>query len=470
MTVGFSLAIALLMALVCGGLLAWTRHTTRRAIDAVLDQSVREVTQDVGEKGLQPVDYSSFAREQGAELHDRNLALLVLDARGHAVAQSQKRVPPWPLPESQSDNWRVRSVPWGEHTVVIAAPWREVRNREREFALVLAGLSLVVIAASGAGAWFLVGRTLSPIGHLAQQAERAWADDLGVRLNSPSPDVEVSGLVGTLNGLLERQAQAAQAKGRFYAAASHELRTPLQALGSVLEWGLSRPRSPAELERTLRQAQEQSNSLIALVRELLLLNQLEMATMQPVAQEVDVPDVVERLLSQMEPEITSRSLHVVKNWEDGPEIWAPSHHVEMLVRNLLENAVKYAAPGGRVSLKWSQSCLWVWNECEPVVGWNESKYFEPFYRPDASRHSTTGGNGLGLTICKALCASNGWKITLQQAVRDSEPDAHATGPQATGVSVRVWMNSSAPANITPNFDSSRSEPSRSEPSRSEAGA
>lgn len=435
MTFGFALAIALVMALLCAGLLLWTRHTARRVVDELLDQSARQVAHEASEQSGSLPNVAFFLREEGSELSDQNLALLVVDARGRVVAQSQKRVPPWPVPEEERDNWRVRSVPWGAFTLVLAAPWREVRRHEREFALILAGLSLTVIAASGAGAWLLIGRTLSPIGLLAQQAEQASADDISVRLNSPSPDAEVTGLVATLNGLLERQAQAAQAKGRFYAAASHELRTPLQALSGFLEFGLSRPRPKEELECTLREAQEQSDRLISLVQELLLLNQLDMTTAQPPAQEIDVPDVAERLLARMEPEIQARGLRIVKSWEGVDEIRAPSQHVEMLLRNLLENAVKYAASGGLVRLSWASSTWTVWNECAPIEGWDASKYFEPFFRPDASRHSSTGGNGLGLAICKALCQSNGWQITLQQE-SDREP---------SGVRVCVRMNSSTHA-------------------------
>lgn len=435
MTAGFVLAITLLMALVCGSLLAWTRHTTRRSIDQMLDQSAGEVAQEAREKSGRRHDAEAFVREEGGELRDHSLVLLAVDAGGRVLAQSRKRVPPWPLPDSERDNWRLRTMPWGQDTLILAAPWGEVRAEERDFALVLLGLSLVVVAASGAGAWLLVGRTLSPIGHLAQQAERASANDLGVRLRSPSPDMEVAGLVSTLNGLLERQAEAAQAKGRFYAAASHELRTPLQALSGFLEFGLSRPRSAEELERTLCEAQEQSNSLIVLVQELLLLNQLDMATVQPACQEVDVPDVAERLLAQLEPQIQARGLRIEKSWADGCEIQAPSHHVEMLARNLLENAVKYATLGGLVRLSWASSTWTVWNECEPVAGWDESKYFEPFFRPDSSRHSQTGGNGLGLAICRALCEANGWQITLRQ---DAEPSG-------VRVQVRMEPGSQAPS-------------------------
>jgi signal transduction histidine kinase len=88
----------------------------------------------------------------------------------------------------------------------------------------------------------------------------------------------------------------------------------------------------------------------------------------------------------------------------------------MLIRNLVENAVKYADPGGQVDIRYNPQAatLVVFNSCLPIEGWLPERTFEPFYRPDASRNSATGGNGLGLTICKAICVANGWKIEVKQ--------------------------------------------------------
>jgi signal transduction histidine kinase len=416
MTLGFAVPIAVLMALMCGSVVAWTHYSAQRAVEKLLDTSAVEVAREANEKADTPENIGPFLQDEGDEMEALGLSLLAVDSRGKIVAQpkSRKHAPPWPILDAQRDEWRVRSIPWGAHTLILAAPWEQQKQKSRELALLLAGVSVVVVAASGVGAWLQVGRTLSPIGQLVQQAKRAAADDLSVRLHSPSPDTEVAELVDTLNGLLERQAHAAQAKERFYATASHELRTPLQALSGYLEWGLSRPRPPEELEKTLREAQEQSNNLINLVQELLLLNQLDMATTQPTAQEVDVPDVAERVVAQLQPKFAARGLSIAKQWEDAGEIYAPSQHVEMLVRNLLDNAIKYATPGSEVRLSWDASTWAVWNECEPIEGWGESKFFEPFFRPTATRLSATGGNGLGLPICKALCQANGWHIELQQ--------------------------------------------------------
>ena len=86
----------------------------------------------------------------------------------------------------------------------------------------------------------------------------------------------------------------------------------------------------------------------------------------------------------------------------------------MLLRNLLENAVKYAADNGKVRVRCGTNSFEVFNECAPTSGWDDEKIFEPFFRPDASRNSQTGGNGLGLAISKAICDANGWQLQVHQ--------------------------------------------------------
>jgi signal transduction histidine kinase len=86
----------------------------------------------------------------------------------------------------------------------------------------------------------------------------------------------------------------------------------------------------------------------------------------------------------------------------------------MLVRNLIENAVKYATPGGVVCVELTGPELTIFNAFSSTLRLDSAKLFEPFFRPDDSRSSETGGNGLGLAICRAVAAANGWKLTLDQ--------------------------------------------------------
>ncbi|HLJ54937.1 MAG TPA: ATP-binding protein, partial [Chthonomonadaceae bacterium] len=107
----------------------------------------------------------------------------------------------------------------------------------------------------------------------------------------------------------------------------------------------------------------------------------------------------------------------------------PPLHVEMLTRNLLENAVKYATRGGIVSVSLAQQdgqCrLEVFNTFPSEPRLDPEALFEPFFRPDASRNLETGGNGLGLAICRAVTVANHWKLDWRQ--------------EADGIRATVWF-------------------------------
>jgi signal transduction histidine kinase len=336
------------------------------------------------------------------------------------------------------DDWRVVGLfgvgperrAW---TLVIAQDWGAVvRDRVAQKRLLLL-LSLCVVLGVAAGTWVLVGRTLSPIRRLALQADAASVENLQVRLKAPSGDAEVVELVDTLNGLLTRLAETAAVKGRFYAAASHELRTPLQALSGHLEVALSRSRTAEEYETFLQEASRQTGRLTSLVKDLLLLHQLDSihgsdvqtgaARGHPapqVTEPIDLGQVCETVLAQLAPLIEARALRFEADLGDGIEIRAAPSHAQILVRNLVENAVKYASEGGAVTLcltAGGPARLELFNECLLAPEWSPQKLFEPFYRPDAARNARTGGNGLGLAICRAVAAANGWTVTLEQEAR-----------------------------------------------------
>lgn len=210
--------------------------------------------------------------------------------------------------------------------------------------------------------------------------------------------------------------RAGKARGRFYAAASHELRTPIQVLLGEIDVAKSRPRTVEQHETVLAQLQSHSERLAMLVQDLLQLNALEMRQSQPAREPINLRFWVERAFEQQGAALEARQLYLEPRIEDA---WleAPPTHVEILLRNLLENAVKYASPNTflnvRLTRKPDEVIFTVWNACELPSGCEVEAWFEPFFRPDASRSSHTGGNGLGLSICRAICDANGWDITLR---------------------------------------------------------
>lgn len=421
LTVLVTTAFAVWMLLLCSGLVAYSnRVAARKARNelALLAETLRHTLASAesrqGATARHPL--TEFLEQQRHELTTEHIALFVVDRDGAVVERSQALIPHWPL-EPGDDDWQAVAVPEGERTVVLAQQWGRFEHRLRDEALVLLTLSLCAIGGAACGAWVLVGRTLLPIARLSQQATQASTETLHPSLSSPSEDAEMLELVATLNGLLSRLGDAAVVRGRFYAAASHELRTPLQALSGHLEVALSRERTPDEYRAALQEALAQARRLVSLVRDLLQLNQLDTATASPPAEPVLLADLCDRALQQLAPLAARRNLHLETALEQEGEVLAPPTHADMLVRNLIDNAVKYASPGGQVRVGLQERPegmeLSIFNTAPALPRLDGEALFEPFFRQEAPRDEHSAGNGLGLAICKAIATADRWPLSLQ---------------------------------------------------------
>jgi signal transduction histidine kinase len=417
-TAGFVLIIALILGCFITTLLTFSErgaeYDNRQTLNKIADLSRADMQAPNWKDKL-------LARLQAPAFRDQHIVLMLASREEGVVWKSEPNTPPWPpnRDNPRDDQWKVAVRPVGERRLIVARPWAGVlRDREAKKLdmLFMAGFILLAV---GAGGWLVVGRTLSPIRKLAKQASTASAEHLNLQLSSPSNDVEVVDLVETLNDLLSRISETAESKGRFYAAASHELRTPLQALSGHLELALSRERPAQDYRSALEEAQKQSNRLKSLVQSLLLLHQLENSSAQ-VGEEVDLTGACMQAISQMRGLVAARQLQLSEQIAESIVAEGIPNHAEMLLRNLVENAVKYASPQGEVRVALTTNGVTtfeVFNTCDPVPGWNSDKVFEAFYRPDPARNANTGGNGLGLAICRAIANANGWDLQVTQ-----EPD------------------------------------------------
>jgi signal transduction histidine kinase len=338
--------------------------------------------------------------------------------RGDVPLWMQFAVPPL----EDGSNWRHLEMKRGGDTLILGVPWfRNTRNL-RSQTLSLLFLGLLASGAAAIGAWLLVGKVLSPIENLAVQARNlAKNDSFDGRLSSTSSDAEMRHLTSTLNEMLQVLGESARSKERFHAAASHELRTPLQALSGHLQVALSRLRGAEEYRAALEEAARQTERLSSLTRDLLMLNQLQMATSKPPHEAVDATEILEQCIDRFIPVLDARGVSIVEQLQPCEVETAPSH-LEMLMRNLVENAVKYAVDGGQISFVLQDEEMAIWNQTSELLRDADlGRLFEPFFRPDVSRHSSTGGNGLGLSICRAICDANSWEMTLQAEEHDQKP-------------------------------------------------
>lgn len=435
LTATFSLCLALLMIAAVCGLIWYSKSSAERNADSLIAAVAKRAMLESSDS-KEHYNPSEMIEELGEDLRGSNLALSVTDGSGKVIGKSQRNAPG--LSSVHDRDWRASVVKLENgDTVVVGMPWAKTRNSLNFHAIALLSLGAFVVLIASVGAWFLVGRALTPIPLLARQAKASSADDnLAISLKPPSEDREMVELVDTLNGLLRRVTETAAAKGRFYSAASHELRTPLQALSGHLELALSRDRTKEEYKAAAEEAYVQTRRLIALVRALLFLYQLDSSTALPASEPVDLVNTCKRSLSHSRPLIQDRGLRV--NVQTPPElsIIAPPSHIDMLVRNIVENAAKYAPEHGLIDLSLTSTAhaiqLEISNECAAPPNWNVDELFEPFSRPDASRNAKTGGTGLGLAICKAIADANDWELSLLSEQGTIRAVIHFSAEHQTG--------------------------------------
>jgi signal transduction histidine kinase len=391
--------------------LVWNAHrTANQNASRILDAAAARTRLDLREGGIQTV-----MGESPEEMRADGLGLIIINSRNERRFRSQRHVPKWPRSQ---DGWKTVTIPFEDNKVVIGFPWWKTEESLQKLNIILLIQALFVPFFGYFGAGLLVGRILTPIAQLSKQASSAQGDNLRVELQAPTADAEVVGLVATLNGLLGRHAETVASRGRFYAAASHELRTPLQALSGHLEVALSKSRSAEGYQSALEEAHAQTQRLTELVQDLLFLNQVDVRTRCLPKEPSNLGEICDVQLTRFAPSIKERGLLLVKQIPSDVEVMAPSNHAWMLVRNLIENAVKYCSSGGKVTVEMEDNgrgpILSIYNDCAPLSSQECDQLFEPFYRPDAARNSKTGGNGLGLAICKAISSANKWPINLLQ--------------------------------------------------------
>jgi signal transduction histidine kinase len=410
MTRGFAAYTAVLMLGMCAVYFFSTRYAQHHAANHILRENEKKLGYQIEhQNGISPQALIVHNEDDWAA---EGTAVLVVDTAGNIVARTPGATFPWPL---HDDSWHTTTIVYRNGTIVVGVPWAATEARLRRRTLIFLLLGIFLVAALAMGAWIAVGRTLSPLDGLTEAAQQATLSSGHLRLEAPSQDEEMVRLVATLNDLLARLEETLAARGRFYAAAAHELRTPLQALTGHLELALGRERSAADYQAALQEGHTQAEQLTALVQGLLLLNQLETNTSKLQKDQIDPADICQTELASLEPLARKRQLIIESSFTNNCEITASWSHAKILLRNVLENAIKYASVASVVKVQLDKSTFTVHNQCDSPMESDVQKYFEPFYRPDKSRTSEVGGNGLGLAICKGICEANGWKITLSRS-------------------------------------------------------
>jgi len=309
--------------------------------------------------------------------------------------------------------WRTYGLQTLDGVIQIAQPLRVRATLARGAALRVIAPLLLLLPVLIAAVIGVVSNGLKPLKRVAAEVQRR-----DVRSLEPIGDThlpqEIAPLVRELNRLLLRLDGAFQAQRAFIADAAHELRSPLTAVRLELQL---LDRAPDEAARLKARA----NLGAAVERAIHLLEQLltlarnepgdERAALGPVALEAAAADGV------ADAHALALSRQIDLGLEGQPALVTGEREaLRTLVRNLVDNAVRYTPPGGRVQVRThagAEGAVLEVSDTGPGIPREErTRVLDRFYR---RRGSAEGGSGLGLAIVKAIADRHGARISLDDA-------------------------------------------------------
>jgi two-component system, OmpR family, sensor kinase len=324
--------------------------------------------------------------------------------------------------------WRVFGVQAATKVIQVAQPMRVRERQAVELALRTLTPFVLLMPMLVIFIWFAVGHALEPVRRLTSlvQSRKVTALDPLPADNLPG---EVQPLVGALNDLLGRLGAALERERGFLADAAHELRTPLTALH--LQMGtLARATNEAERADAMEKLSAGVQRAIRLVEQL-----LSLARQEPRAdmarRRLRFDDLAREVVAEMIPLADARKIDLGISASQPAYVLGDSDALRTLVRNLVDNAVRYTPTAGTVDVSVQDSdepgtshgaVLRVVDTGPGIPPDERKRVFDRFYRPPGT---APPGSGLGMAIVKAIADAHGATIVLD------------TDPNTRGLSVTV---------------------------------
>ncbi|MBL8427893.1 MAG: two-component sensor histidine kinase, partial [Dechloromonas sp.] len=244
-------------------------------------------------------------------------------------------------------------------------------------------------------------------------------------IHPASAPAEIRPLVEALNGLFQRVEQTIDAERRFTADAAHELRTPLAALQAQLQVA-QRARNGEEHDRSLQQLQSGLSRAARLVDQMLQLARLDPESGLPHPQPVDLTALGEAVCADLGAQIIARNIDF--SFESpGPAIVSgQAEWLRVLIRNLVDNAVRYTPEGGTVTVRIERQndrlTLSVSDSGPGIPPAQRSAVLQRFHRLDQGGQP---GSGLGLAIVARIAELHAAQLYI------------GTSPMTKGLDIRV---------------------------------
>ena len=319
------------------------------------------------------------------------------------------------------------------YTLSITAPVSPGRELTVAFIKMFPLFMLLILLISALGA-FLCSRVLvRPVLEISRISKRmahldmTWdckvnrTDELGVLANSLNTmakrlDTAMKELESANEQLREDMAhitELSRQRRDFFAAASHELKTPITILKGQLESMILGIGKYKDTEKVLPETLKEVENMERLVKEILTISKIEMDGLAGKAEPVLLPDILTKVTETLLPLAQERHITVHSQLAENLTVSGNGSLLEKAIHNILSNAIRHSPEGAEVLIHLTPSALSVTNTGTSIPEEALPVLFTPFYRVEKSRNKSTGGNGLGLYLVKAILELHGFQYRVE---------------------------------------------------------
>ena len=275
--------------------------------------------------------------------------------------------------------------------------------------------STLLALLGGVVTYYIVGHALKPLKKFSDKIEEVQAQNLSDSRIEENEVKELNQLSVSYNKMLERLSEAFEVQRQFTANAAHELRTPLALMQVQLDLynSTEHPGNDECTGHTIAMITEQNERLSKMVKTLLDMSELRITVRD---EKIMVDALVEEVLEDLEPLAAEKNVELIGKCNPvtmtGSDIL-----IYRLVYNLVENAIKYNHPEGKVTVtacqKEKKVILSIADTGSGIPGELRERVIEPFFRVDKSRSRELGGVGLGLALVHEIVKAHDGSISIK---------------------------------------------------------
>jgi signal transduction histidine kinase len=407
-----------------GAITTWfvLRHAEIAAFDRRLTTDAQEFFRDVEhfEKGGK--NNRLLFKEIFVPLSLRNHLVEVADTSGTVLYRSPRLRQPFPrdgikkFHTHKINGQNIRLAEFNENGLILRAgdDLKEINQTGHDILLAMVGAIPTVLLVTLIGSAWVASKAIAPVEEIRQAAKRITAQRLDQRLPVPPSNDEIAGLIEVLNATFERLQRSFEQSVRFSADASHHLKTPIAVLRAGVEEILADVECSESTQERAEGLLHRIHHLSSVVDNLLLLSRADAGRLELSKAEFNLSEMLEGVLDDALALAEPLDLKVEADVPKHLPLKADRTFVAMIAQNLVENAIKYNTPAGRIRVEARAVNgaieMTIGNTGEGIPKDRTGQLFERFYRVRGGER--VPGHGLGLSTARELARAHGGDVEL----------------------------------------------------------